>query len=396
MKSPALSVPTLRYAALNAAFWSGFCLLMAFASVFLLARGLSNTQIGITIAVAGALSAALQPVVAGWADRSRLPLRFWIGALALAMALVATALRALPAGQPLRDAVLFGFLMGTLQVILPLVNAIGMAAAADGVPVDFGTARAVGSLAFAVTSTVAGAFIAAAGPDVIPALVVVMQGVMIVAALTFVFARSSDAAAAPATDDDDSAEPAPLSPAARRRFGVLILGMIGLYVGHSAINGFLFQVLRPLGGDAATMGLAYTVGAGLEVIPMLFFRQIVARFSPAALLRVAAMAFLVKSVLTWLAPNLAVFFMAQLLQMVSFALIVPASVYYVERLLPTAERVRGQSFMTLALTLGNVVSGLVGGYLLDAAGVPTMLLFAVVVTAVGVLAALWGTRTRVG
>ena len=47
--------------------------------------------------------------------------------------------------------------------------------------------------------------------------------------------------------------------------------------------------------------------------------------------------------------------------------------YYVDRLLPRAERARGQAYMTITITLGNVVAGLGGGYLLDAAGVPALL-----------------------
>ena len=48
-------MPTARYALLQSSYWSGFCLIVNFASVYLLAQGLSNAQIGIVIAVASAL-----------------------------------------------------------------------------------------------------------------------------------------------------------------------------------------------------------------------------------------------------------------------------------------------------------------------------------------------------
>ncbi|SMO35308.1 MFS transporter [Propioniciclava tarda] len=388
MRPPALSAPTLRYAALNAAFWASFCLLMAFASVFLLARGLTNTQIGLVASASGILSAVLQPVIAGLADRSRVPLRVWVAALAVVLAAAGGALL-LPGASPLRDGILFGLLQATLQAMMPLVNAMGMAAADSGVPVDFGKARAFGSISFAIMSTLTGVAVASAGPDAIVLLLAAVQGLVIIAALTFVFsARSrSDADASDALPD-----PPPLDAAARRAFIVLVAGATGLFASQAAIAGFLFQVLRPLGGDASTMGLAFTLTALIEIIPMIFFKQLSRRWTPATLLRVASIGFTVKALLAWLAPNLAVFFVSQALQLVAFALFLPASVYYVDRLLPRAERARGQAYMTITITLGNVVAGVGGGYLLDAAGVPALLAAGTACAAIGAVGVHLGTR----
>lgn len=181
--------PTLRYAAINAAYWSGFCLVIAFSSVFLLSRGLTNGHIGITLAASGFASALLQPVIADRAGRSGWPMRVWVALLAALVALGASLLM-LPSPTPLRDAVVFSALLCVVQTVLPLVNTLGMDAAAHGVPVDFGAARAVGSLAFALTSTLVGAFVAATDTSAIPPLVVAAQALLVVAAV-----RSSSAAA---------------------------------------------------------------------------------------------------------------------------------------------------------------------------------------------------------
>lgn len=380
--------PTLRYGGLNAAYWASFCLIIAFSSVFLLARGLTNAQIGVTLAASGLLSAALQPVVAGAAGRSRRPLRWWIAALAVVMAAAAAAL--LVVRGPAASAVLFGFLMGTIQVALPLVNAVGMAAAWDGVEVLFGPARALGSLTFAATSSGVGVLVATTDADVIPVLVVAALGALVVASLTFVFRpghRPAARAAAPPPPDAP-----PLTPARARRFSLLLVGMTGGFVSHAAINSFLFQTVRYHGGDASHMGLAFLVGATAEAVPMLFFGRIVARWRPDTLLRFAAMALAVKAVATFLAPNLTFFLLTMLLQTAAYALLIPASVYYVDRLLPVAERVAGQARMTLTATLGAVVAGLGGGVLLDAVGVPALLGAGAVAAIVSVGAVVAGTE----
>lgn len=386
-----VSRPTLRYAALHAAYWSGFCLVLAFSSVLLLARGLTNAQIGVVLAAAGAVSAALQPPVAGFAARTRWPLRHWITGLGVLIAAAAGSMVVLPA-DVLRDGLLFGTVLCLIQLVVPLLNAVGMDTAAEGVPIDFGTARALGSFAFALTSVGVGAVVAGTGPGVLPWLIVGTQVLMIAAALTFRF-KTVDAAGASLPDARLALPDLPaLDAARRRRFWLLIIGLTGAFTSHAAINSFLFQVVRHHGGNASDMGLAAMIAATLETIPMLFFARLVRHWRPDTWLRFAAAAFAVKALVTWLAPNLALFYVAQTLQMFAFALVIPASVYYVDRLLPLADRTRGQAWMTLTLTAGNVVAGLFGGVLLDASGVPALLLFGTVAAALGTLGVFAGTE----
>ena len=59
---------TIRYTVLNAAYFAAFCTVHAYAAVYLLSKGFSNTEVGILLAVANILSAVLQPVVAGVID----------------------------------------------------------------------------------------------------------------------------------------------------------------------------------------------------------------------------------------------------------------------------------------------------------------------------------------
>ena len=64
---------TPRYSCIQFFFWIVFVTLANFASVFLLNTGFTNTQIGIIIALAGVVSALLQPTVASYADKNSSP-----------------------------------------------------------------------------------------------------------------------------------------------------------------------------------------------------------------------------------------------------------------------------------------------------------------------------------
>ena len=64
---------TPSYAVIQGLYWMYFAAIMSFSGFFLLSGGFTNTQIGILAAIAGLLSAVLQPVLAGYADQPQSP-----------------------------------------------------------------------------------------------------------------------------------------------------------------------------------------------------------------------------------------------------------------------------------------------------------------------------------
>lgn len=378
-----MRLATTRYAALQSAYWSAFCLAIMFASVFLLSKGLTNTQIGIVVATGGAISAVAQPIVAGAAEGSRVPLRVWISALTALMIVVAAALF-IPGLPWLLTAVFFGFQILTIQLILPLVNALGMAVLNAGIAMNFGVARAAGSAVFAVVSVGAGSLVAAFDTMVIPLLAIGFQALMILFALTFTYRQP----ALPHVDTDDEAHVAPTAHAPlrlvqRRKFTVLLVGVALSMTSHNLINAFLFQTMTYHGGGAEEMGTAVMIAALCELPTMALWSWIVTKWSSGLMLKVAGVFFAVKNLATWLAGSVGALYFAQGLQLLAFAVLVPASIYYVNKLMPPQDRVKGQAYMTMTHTLGTVIGSLSGGFILDAAGVPTMLLFGTAVATVG-------------
>ncbi len=390
-----MTAPTTRYGVVQAAYWSGFCMVILFASAYLLDAGLSNAQIGIVIAVGGALSAVLQPVVAGAADRSRrVPLRIWAAALS-ALLLITAAILLLPGLHWLLTAVFFGLLILTVQLLQPLVNALGMAAMARGVPVNFGVARAAGSGVFALVSVVAGWIVASAGAVTVPLLIIGFQAVFLVATVTFVYRAGVAVVAEADVEEPDMEAPVePMTPARWRRFFALLAGVTLSMASHAMINNYMLQIMRHHGGGAGEMGTAIMIAAVLELPVMMLWSRVVGRWSPGRLLQIAGVFFVVKTGLTWLAPSVHGIYGAQTLQMVAFAVMVMASVYYVERLLPARDRIKGQAYMTMTSTVGSVVGSLAGGVLLDVSGVSLMLLVGTLIAGVGAVLTLVGAESR--
>ncbi|MDO4745792.1 MAG: MFS transporter, partial [Bacillota bacterium] len=61
----------VEYSCIHGTYWMFYGVVSSFASVFLLAKGFSNWNIGVTLAVANVLAVILQPVVADVADRAK-------------------------------------------------------------------------------------------------------------------------------------------------------------------------------------------------------------------------------------------------------------------------------------------------------------------------------------
>ena len=71
--------------------------------------------------------------------------------------------------------------------------------------------------------------------------------------------------------------------------------------------------------------------------------------------------------------------------MLGWALIAVSSVYYVNSIMDEQDAIKGQAYMTMTYTLGSVIGALLGGALIDMAGVNMMLVFGTAAAAVGMV-----------
>ena len=147
---------TAQYVLTQAAYWMVFCGLYTFATVYLLSKGLTSSKIGIIVACGNLLGFVLQPYISGLADRfQNLTLHYLVEVLIGVMILAILLLLLLP------DVFVLIFLLyviadALLQVLQPLLNSLSIYYVNAGINVDFGIARGMGSLSFAVMSSVLG------------------------------------------------------------------------------------------------------------------------------------------------------------------------------------------------------------------------------------------------
>ena len=133
------------------------------------------------------------------------------------------------------------------------------------------------------------------------------------------------------------------------------------------------------------MGTGMAIAGSLELLSMVFYSRLLRIRESAFWFRISGVFFTLKSLGTLLAPNIPLFYAVQFLQPLGWGLMAVSSVYYVDEIMEARDRIKGQAYMTMALTIGTITGSLSGGVLIDTFGVNGMLAVAVLSNALGTL-----------
>ena len=386
------------YGAIFGSYWVIYAVVSSFASVFMLAKGYTNSQIGITLAAANVLAVVMQPLLADFVDRSkRFDVMGTTGFLTVCMMVFTVGMFTFKGGS-LGLCVVFVLLIAFHTVLQPLFNSLAFRLEDAGVAINFGIARSVGSLAYSIFVAVFGTLVDHLGINVMP-VASELACLMLIASLVFtahhfkkgkaLSERGREAVYGKSLEKDakasDEIEDINLIQFIKRNkmFFVMNLGVLGLFFSNAVLNNYMAQITTGVGGTTEDMGRILGVMAFLEIPAMVFFKQLKNRFSCQLLLKAAAIGFTVKIAICWLANSVLMLFIGQLFQPVSFALFLPGMVYFSDEMMSRGEAVKGHALFTTMITITTIFASLLGGMILDASG-PKMLTFvSTLATAVG-------------
>ena len=350
------------YTLIQCLYWMTAGLMFNFASAYLLDRGFSNSQIGVVLGAAYALSAVAQPLVAALFNRSGVRLSTGMACFYAVAAVLAVLVLALPLqGGALAVLIVCIFMLqSTMQ---PSLNSMHRGYALRGVEVNFGFARGMGSAAYSVMCALVGRLLYRFSPCMLPALYLTTMLLMIACLLAF---------RAPSfTDGVSLGERRRREPLLRRypRFALLLLGVSLLATVHIFIDNFMLQIVQNLGGGSAQQGVVVAIAAMMELPAMVLYGRLSKRIGGGWVLCMAAWVWVVKDVLTALATSPAMLYAISLLQFASYAFYVPAAVEYVSDALSQQDFLAGQALVGTAFTLGSLAATFIGGWMLDLLGV---------------------------
>ncbi len=378
---------TLRYILINMTYFAVFCGIHAYASVYLLDKGFSNTNIGLLLSVANILAMIIQPIVAGLIDKgSRLTNRS--AALISTLLLIAGSVLLLFVGNRFVAVFVIYALIYMIQMVYqPLIIAMSFEYNKAGCNINFGLCRGLGSFGFALISICLGQAVERFGTNVLAVSDIVILVIAAIMIATFVKPEvkleSKDKA------DEESAD----SPnnniidfvRAYPSFMIFLLGGACLFFGHNMLNDYAIQIIRNVGGSESSLGVATFLAAALELPTMSSFYAVSKRIKIETLLKFSGIMFCVKCIIAFFAKNMAMFYVSQCFQMLAYAVFIPASAYYVNKIMKEKDQVKGQAFINCAIVIGGIFSSAICGRILDLYGVGSMIALGTIVSLIGVV-----------
>ena len=379
-----LRIVNLEYALIQGLYWVSFCGIVSYASVYLQARGYSNTQLGQVLAAGYILGFLIPQLLAALIDRSEKVTVYrcqWM--LLLLQVVLVLLLRQLP-GRSLAVSLLNMLLIGVEITLNPINTEISVDLGLRIGHINYGAARGTGSIAFAPVSVLVGHLLEKIGPQVLPTVFLICIALQAAALLLLCFSiRDVEGNADLRRRNKSASSSFPQFYRENRRFFGVLAGVALLFFTHNLVNNYLINVVRNVRGDTSDMGLISGFTAVMEIPMMFLYDRLLRRFSCASTVRFASSMFVLKALAIALAPSMGGLYAANVLQLVSFAMITPAMVQYVILNIDPKDSAKGQALAFGMVTLGNILSSAIGGPLYDALPVRSVLL-------VGTAAALLG------
>ncbi len=363
---------TIYYGLIMAVYSMGYVSMSAFSSLYLLDIGLSNGAVGTLLAIASMVSVLLQPPVGALIDKnpkiSTKKVLLAIAVIVLALGVVLIILN----GQNLQLTTgLYGVSIMLLMLAQPFLNALGMDAINYGYPIQFGLGRSMGSMGYALGSAAFGRISVIAGPKSVPVAFSIAFAVMCILLVIYPV-KKPEIVLAKAKEKTENPF---LFLGKYKRFAIMLVGLILVYLSHVLINTFSLQVIITKNGDSSNMGTAAAIAAVCELITMLLFPLYLKHFKLENMLRISCFFFVIKIFASFLVPNVTLFYIIQVTQMFGWGIMSMGIVYYVNNLVGENDKAQGQAYAGMSYTIASVIGTFVGGNIIDRFGVNSMLLF---------------------
>lgn len=374
------------YSAVQGTYWMSYCVSVTFAVVFLLAHGSSNTEAGIVLSAGCLLGALLGVLLGALIDRHPACTVQRLFPFLTAGQVVTLAL--LLVMQP--QGIVLGIIYSLYMSFFIAVGALDLKLYGDlssGGDVNYGLARGMGSLAYVVASVSLGIIVKHFSANIL--LYAGLVICILEAVIHWIIFLHMPAASAKTVTERGTTLVRFLK--GNGRYCLLLLGAVLLFVPHSLQASFLINIVRAVGGNEADMGLVDGFTAAVEIPVMLLYAVLARRLKHSRLLRISVVMLTFKILAMATAKSIGGLYAASLLQMPSYALYIVAVVPYAAMVTDPRDFAKAQSLINAMPTVGAVITGLMGGRLLDMLPVSQVLYIAAAISAVGSILALLGT-----
>lgn len=386
----------IEYFSLQSLFWMTYCMVVGFSVTYLLSCGYSNSEAGYILASANICALVLQPFFADLADRSKKINAMTIFLISISIIFVCSIGLFFISVRSVILTLIYVVMITLANAVIAFLTSVQFLMDPSKTKINFGLCRAGGSLFFAILSAAMGILIERIGMKSIPTALFIITFLIII--LCIYITRHRIHTTYESTNDltDQKSSTLLVFFKENPKFMILSIAMLFIYYAHAFITNFTISIVRNVGGDHREMGYLIAFMAIMELPGMIGFKKISQRFKVSSLLLFSMMMFSAKVIIVWLSPSLMTLIFGFALQVVSFALYIPASVQYANIIIDEKDTVKAQMMFNLMQTGGAVFSSIIGGWLIDFSGISHALLVGAILSCIGTMIAFTGIQNTKG
>ena len=357
-----------------------FVIAYGYVAYYLGEYGYPSGQIGILTSVFAMLAVIIQPILGRLADRN-----VFFGWKTLALIISGLNLLDLILLLVLRNRFWIGICYASLVLfvncLLPISNATAFYYEDSEEPINYGIARGIGSLGYAIVSALVGQLIIHFGKQSIIVVGILLSVGYLLMTVLMPYDFKRVIVVEETQEETQKTNFMKKYPA----FMWMVVSCACLLTFHNGAQTYLINMIAPFGGDASHIGIALAISALAELPPMFFMVYLLKKIKVEKLMLIAAIGFVVKAFGYTFMRSLGVLYAVQTLQMVSYAITISASVYYTNAVIEKEDANTGHSLMGAIVAIGTVVGNTVGGILVEHFGLPALFTFCITFTILGLV-----------
>ena len=377
----------IEYFSLQSLFWMTYCMVVGFSVTYLLSCGYSNSEAGYILASANICALVLQPFFADLADRSKKINAMTIFLVSILIIFVCSFGLFFISVRSVILTLIYVVMITLANAVIAFLTSVQFLMDPSKTKINFGLCRAGGSLCFAILSAAMGILIERIGMKSIPTALFIITLLIILLCVYITRHRIHTTLDTSNSLTHKKSSSLLVFYKENPKFMVLSIAMLFIYYAHAFITNFTISIVRNVGGDHREMGYLIAFMALMELPGMIGFKEISRRFKVSSLLLFSMMMFSAKAIIVWLSPSLMTLTFGFALQVVSFALYIPASVQYANNIIDGKDTVKAQMMFNLMQTGGAVFSSIIGGWLIDFSGISHALLVGAILSCIGTMIA---------
>lgn len=361
--------------------------LASFTSVFLVRQGYHSSDVGMVLGIATFLSVFLQPIVSDFVDNTK---KYMISDIIvfcdLIMMVLTVGLLVLH-GRSMLLSVIYVAVLVVMYILLPLTTQLNYEYEHAGIKMNFGIARAFGSIGFSFTAWLLGRLVDSMGVSSVPWCAMFGMITLLLTLKTLNRNYKNLKQGDLKVEHEEELERITLKQFAKdhKTMMVMFFGSMLMIVHLMVYCTYMYQFMEAIGGNASDMGNAIAVMAIVEVPVLMNYQKLEDRFSAKTLMQVSLIGFLLKNVGFLVAKTTTALILVQITQALGFALYTPASISFIHDHTRRQEETKGQGVAQSVFTAAGIIGNFVGGYMIDAFGCGVTIKACSILTVIGAI-----------